>query len=345
MVQNSIICDSAEDFISKLSLSNPSWWNNNSQCHWIFRGQSSQHQLIPSLFRATSPDNTELNYNRIFNVISPQLLDTVPNIQVEIKMISLFAADQLALPEIAKLIEIIKALFVEISLTENFLIRCNEIRLNTPSLWLFSNQYRGISSVEFFYNWLSRQSPIKNFIKLPFENQLSNGFRKIIYFEYPESMALARHHGVLSRLLDWTKEPMIAAFFSAYNSSTTDDACVLALDKEHLSFRPGHGQIQFYEKLSKSGLEFLHIQEGLFTDPLGIESYYLKFGQWPTLGDYLLKTLTTPQGEPIPQETYLKKILLKASAKVELLKRLDRMGINKYTLMPTYDNVREFIHS
>jgi len=43
------------------------------------------------------------------------------------------------------------------------------------------------------------------------------------------------------------------------------------------------------------------------------------------------------------QSDYFKKIELKCSEKNNLLKRLDRMGFNKYSLMPTYDNVGDSV--
>jgi hypothetical protein len=127
--------------------------------------------------------------------------------------------------------------------------------------------------------------------------------------------------------------------FSALESNE-ENICVWALNKNYLNMTPPGGQIAFHEKLSKNGLEFLHIQRGLFTDLIGIEAYYYTYGKWPTLNEYLLTTLRDPHSDqPIDQEKYLKKIELKYREKNELLKRLDRMNINKAHLMPTYDNV------
>jgi len=154
-------------------------------------------------------------------------------------------------------------------------------------------------------------------------------------------MALAKHHQIPSRLLDWTTDPLIAAYFSAANTKD-NNICVWALNKRYLNESPKQGQILFYEQLSKTGLEYLHIQKGLFTDMKGVEEYYYKYGEWPTLNQYLEKTCTENDYFR-NQENYLIKIELTASEVTKLLVRLDRMGINKYSLMPTYDNVGESV--
>ncbi|MES2219091.1 MAG: FRG domain-containing protein [Pseudomonadota bacterium] len=337
--------NTAEDFLKELSLCNSSWWEQNSNCEWIFRGQSSNSQLIPSLYRKlNSNTSSELAYQTIFSKLHTKLIDTVPNMDATIN--NMVGDNRYRLSEIQKrnLSEIIKAAFIEIMLTENFLLECNRVRLSTPTLKLFEAQHSGISSVKYFYNRLINDL-VADFThhNFGFKIQLRSGFRRLVEFHYPESYAIARHHNILSRLLDWSQEPLIAGFFSAFNHTGEDNIAVWALNKKYLNANIGYGQISFYDKLTKSGLEFLSLQKGLFTDMLGAETYYYTHGEWPTLDQYLLTTYTNHVHVPIPQNQYLRKIELIASEKEELLRRLNRMDISKHTLMPTYDNVSQSI--
>jgi hypothetical protein len=202
-----------------------------------------------------------------------------------------------------------------------------------------------ISSVKYFHSQLL-ESAIKSFVK-----NCSNGhgcFPRFLTIDFPAAVALGRHHAIPSRLLDWSRDPLVAAFFSASscNIDKSGKICTWALKKNVLNENNGHGQLLFYEGLSRYGLEFLHIQKGLFTDMMGIEYYYFKHGKWPALNEYLAQSYTSPHdSKSVPQSSYLKKIEVDASQVPELLKRLDRMGINQHSLMPTYDNVGKYVLS
>lgn len=101
--------------------------------------------------------------------------------------------------------------------------------------------------------------------------------------------------------------------------------------------------MEFHDRLSRTGLEFLHLQKGLFTDMVGADMYQFLHGRWPTLDQYLAKTYVDIHTEyPYDKSNFLKKITLPASQRSTLIKRLNAMGYNIYSLMPTYDNVGKF---
>ncbi len=48
-----------------------------------------------------------------------------------------------------------------------------------------------------------------------------------------EWLALAQHHGLPTRLMDWTSNPLVAAFFACNNFGSGDDAAIYAIDNEY----------------------------------------------------------------------------------------------------------------
>jgi hypothetical protein len=123
-----IQCKTADEYIRELSLSNNSWWSDNLDCSWIFRGQNSSASLIPSLYRKTDNSSAELVYKKIFDALHDKLIDT-PDLSgaIDLMVQNLKLGDQ----EKIRMSEIIKASFVEIFSIDNFLASSNDIRLYT----------------------------------------------------------------------------------------------------------------------------------------------------------------------------------------------------------------------
>lgn len=340
-----IECTTANEFLNAISLCNESWWNHEIECHWIFRGQASSHDLMPSLYRGTHNGKDLSHYYQaaVESIQSDMGLkkDFNPNIaEMRIRSSSLFQNELIEESKVSSLAEIIKASYIKVFFTEEFLLKCNEIPLPIPTVNLFSGQDQSIRSTRVFHSRIEQL--MKDFLQYYRHNDPRDFLKYRGNFTpglSPDSLALARHHHIPSHLLDWTKDPLIAARFAA-NTDDNADLCVWALNRFALNKNPGSGCVEFHDRLSRTGLEFLHLQKGLFTDMVGADMYHFLHGNWPTLDQYLLKTYVDPHTEqPYDQKTYLKKITLPASEKQPLIKRLNAMGYSRYSLMPTYDNV------
>ncbi len=156
-----------------------------------------------------------------------------------------------------------------------------------------------------------------------------------------EKTALAQHHGMPTRLLDWSRNCRVAAFLAAHNLSRSpklpDRIAVWALDLA----KPRHLKNCGIDVLTVPRHEFenLHAQDGLFLycDP---RTRIMEGGNWPSLDtiidEYSASEDVVPDFRDTPDRY---KLTLGSEHSDELLRLLWKENISLAHLMPTYDNV------
>ena len=142
--------------------------------------------------------------------------------------------------------------------------------------------------------------------------------------------ALARHHTLPVRMLDWTVRPHNAAFFAADPiescGKNSNHLVVWAVDRSTLEESTS---LRLFAPL-RTPIGFLRSQEGLFMYDLKANEKFMEDGNWQPFDN---------QFYDFPHLKHAYKFLLPCEERIELLRLLLSKGISKSTLMPSYDNV------
>jgi predicted alpha/beta hydrolase len=186
---------------------------------------------------------------------------------------------------------------------------------------------------------MSRYISLRNYDWVPELRHIAD-LRFVI--EANSATALAQHHGIPTRFLDWTRSAATAAFFAASDvdePSSGKSIAVWALRPDYLVVHgalavSGEDARRFlvYE-VPRSENAYLRAQDGLFVYPAAACMHYIRYGDWPSLEDFAV-AVAQVAGEPA-----IKKYTLPTSHVGELLRLLWLDGVSRAHLMPTFDNV------
>lgn len=283
--------EDARNFLEVIRRSNPRWLQDGSSLTpWVFRGQGNANwDLVPSAWRESIPETPFFK-----NILAT----------IDLKHAQRVIDGHHGLPtdmqlDIERVRQQIAQRRFEYFQVNAFVTLADELGMTVPG------------------GFLSNTIP-------------SDLIPHDLYHEHPHpAYGLAQHHGMKTRLIDWTQNPLYAGFFaSEAPDMDVDRIAVWALNTSQL-FRQ-HEWREF--RIPRSQIGYLHAQAGLFTYNYAADFHFVLNGKWPCF-----QNITTPET--------LKKLILPTSEAGELRRLLFAEGISRAHLMPTLDNVRHTLDS
>jgi FRG domain-containing protein len=136
-------------------------------------------------------------------------------------------------------------------------------------------------------------------------------------------LALAQHHGLATRLLDWTRNPLVALFFAVHENYDRDGVVFV--------FKPKHHYVQDDAphplKVDKTGYFTPHSFSERIVQQRGVFTVH-----------------KSPSFELGDKDGKLHKYIIPKDIKPQLSKDLNNYGINMMTLFPGLDGLSDFMN-
>ena len=309
-----IHCDSAADFIENLRPVHSRWSCGQIDDEWLFRGIScDKSPLIPSAWRRSEEGpiaklRQDIMARQSFeHLLYPWRDPDKPPFGLEPDLRDRWKKQ----PDDVKTERVRNAVgqaALELQLLHDFRLIANKVGhfVDSPV-------------------WIELDSSLSTLLPRTFGGSSEALFEDLL-------TATAQHHGVPTRLLDWTTHSLTAAYFAAQRPRC-DRVAVWAVQRAVVK-RTRLREV----KVAGHRLRFLHAQEGCFVwDPCAIEDFAFT-GEWPSQLQVIRK-YHDDHGSVNPPRPWVYKLTLPSAEANQVMSMLWQERVSRAHLMPTLDNV------
>lgn len=146
-------------------------------------------------------------------------------------------------------------------------------------------------------------------------------------------LLLAQHHGLPTRLMDWSLNPLVALFFSVKNESPESSAVYIL--KQEISSHFINDDADCKNIIGKIYKTSIMIKDTF-------ECYLGKYTTPRMQAQNGIFTLHYNPFEPI-KECFVEKIIIKKEERSTIYKQLEILGIHEHSLFPSIDGLATWI--